>query len=215
MPNLRAQISMPSDTGLPEDVVTNTIYVGAEGMTATEIHTAAQPNVAGLCEDLAAIIPSSLVQSPFIVKWYDMADVEPRPVLFTDSVPVTLSVTGTGIPRQIAACLSFRAPFVAGGIRARRRGRIYVGPLISPAVQVTGGRTQLEASFATAIADAGETFAEACIADGVSWRIHSPTSPSSDDKFVEVSNVWVDDALDTQRRRRSGPTTRTERGPFF
>lgn len=109
----------------------------------------------------------------------------------------------SNLPSEVAVCLSYHADLTdyqqeLGVTRpaARRRGRIYLGPLntLARTVDATTGRVKVSAIAQSTIKDA----ATALIATGnPNWAIWSRANLL----FSEVVGGFVDDAFDTQRRR--------------
>lgn len=126
--------------------------------------------------------------------------------------------TTVNLPTECAAVLSFHADLSGiaeeSGVsrpRARRRGRVYIGPLTTGALQ-NGGNTGAGANpaprLATAFLDAMRTQAVAMAAaaelDGWRWSVWS----RSDVTLRDVVAGWTDDAPDTQRRRGQAAAAR-------
>lgn len=87
--------------------------------------------------------------------------------------------------------------------RARRRGRLYIGPLRDHAVDNTSA-PRLSALFTTTLRQAIIAMADAAAADG--W-IFSVWSRANSELYAVVGG-WTDDAPDTQRRRGVAPSAR-------
>lgn len=145
---------------------------------------------------------------------YDLADPEPRePTL----VPAVAQPSGLGeaYPFEVAACLSF----YGGRNLPRRRGRVYLGPLTTACAdtQRSNGEPGPSAAFRTAILDGAEAMAAAVRSAGgdgaAAWCVYSPTTDAEGGDVLHhnVTDAWVDDAFDTQRRRGDAPTMRTTR----
>lgn len=135
------------------------------------------------------------------IKSYNRADPSPRvPVLSTD---ITITPGALSLPSEVAIVMSFQAVRLAGAPQARRRGRIYLGPLTSNAYDTATGRPADLAT--TAIQAAGDALVTASKATGAwQWQVWSEVNGSG----ASVDNGWVDNAFDTQRRRGLRPTSR-------
>lgn len=125
---------------------------------------------------------------------------------------LTGAASPTDLPSEVAVVLTMAADFgsdVEFGPgtrpRARDRARVFVGPLNITASETVLGIARPAAEFRTNLAEAGARMARHVgLVDHVVWsRRSANTKPSS--------NVWVDDAFDTQRRRGQRATTRTAR----
>lgn len=127
--------------------------------------------------------------------------------VMADIDPVGLS---TGLPAEVACCLSFNGAFGSDPEfgpgtrpRSRDRGRIYFGPLIS-SMAVTDGTTgrvtpnpSLQGDLiiaASVLRDDADTH----------WAVWS----RKDAALKLVTTVSVDDSFDTQRRRGEAATAR-------
>ena len=200
MPSYRVQARLAYDTGLPEDVAVNVWHVVADDDASTlnfmnDLVTFYQA-VDGL---FSALLDASAAAHS--MKAYDLADAEPRaPVSeITFSTP---DASGTPLPPEVAACLSFQAIQVSGSPQARRRGRVYLGPLETA---VLDGAGRLSTTTTDTIRDAADALLTASNASAVyAWGIYSRV----DSIIRDVDNGWVDDAVDIQRRRGDRPTRR-------
>jgi hypothetical protein len=129
--------------------------------------------------------------------------------------PPTTSDTD-GEPPEVAGVLSFHADY-AGSLeevgstrpRARRRGRVFIGPLNRDAIVHTVPPYYLAPVFtetlnqaAVALKDEAETF-------GFFWSVWS----RADATLRHITEGWTDNAPDTQRRRGPNATVRTVWGP--
>ena len=194
------QAILPHDSGLPENVSVNTWSIKT---TTTGDLTALQAAV----DELKAfyltmdIYLSSVNASTMLFKAYDRADLSPRVPVLEDDQALTLS-TGSMIP-QAALCLSFQGNRISGQSQARRRGRIYLGPLSSAAEGFDG---RPAAALVTALSGAGGTLLAASDADpDWSWCVWSEV----DQAGIVIDNGWVDNRFDIQRRRAEAATSRT------
>ena len=145
-----------------------------------------------------------------------------------DSGTFTLAAAGSvnGLPQGVAACISYRADYgtdvefgAPTGVetghlrpRARDRNRIYVGPLLLPAVSSLGpsGRCTFTSQFIT---DCLHNLHQILVIN--STEIDDPTSSwglsvwSRKGAFMKgITEFWMDDRPDYQRRR-SDPGVKT------
>lgn len=117
--------------------------------------------------------------------------------------PITLQATagGSGYAEEVATCVTLEG--VGRPVTRRRRGRIYIGPLTAGAVESTTGTAPCRptSSFVTDLLTAAARMTDTGVSGAV-WAIRS-TVPA--ENFVIIGGGYVDNALDTQRRR--GPKT--------
>lgn len=146
---------------------------------------------------------SKAISNTALVKYYNMGDPKPRVPIRTDTITLNRPTSGEVLPTEVALVFSFQAERQSGESQARRRNRLYIGPLGQNACSDDGRPT---AGFVAALAKAGRETLQASNASITwQWRVYSPTS--GDTHLVD--NGWVDNAFDTQRRRGVAPTART------
>lgn len=211
MPSLlRAQVRLLSDSSLPEDTVVNTWHFASAVTNPDSSYVGAnlQPPLGQFYDAIDGLLSVGL-SGTANVKWYDLIDPEPR-VPIAEFNNVNLNLGSGALPSEVALCLSFQGVPVSGQPQARRRGRVYLGPLSDTGVvsaagvgDVRPGATAI--NTVTGAADALLTLSKA--AADWRWVIHSPTSGPG--ISVDVDNGWVDNAFDIQRRRGLRATQRT------
>ena len=143
--------------------------------------------------------------SKFRLKMYNMSDPEPREP-FEDGLFTVIGPTGTagGAP-ELAICLSFQGDPASGIPMRRRRGRVYLGPL---AINVGGTSEDVPASMVATAAAAGQSLLNSSNASAAyEWIVLSQAGGGL--SAVKVTNGWVDNAWDIQRRRGIPATVRT------
>lgn len=201
MPNYRVLAEMPWDSGLPEDVTINTWYFNA----------AADADLAGVFDELATFYAgvdawlSSILAGGtdgLILTAYDLADAEPREPVRTDGFVLTLG-SGQPLPTEVACVVSYHAAFESGVNKARRRGRVYLGPL-DVGIQ-SGISSFIAPGPQDGIRDAAQALLDASdAAANWAWMQYSST-----EAFARVvTGGWVDNSFDTQRRRGIRATSR-------
>lgn len=217
---IRAMAIFQGASQLPEDRFVNTFYF----QSASDYATAA-PLAATAVDDFysATTNPTQVHSigawmSPYVselyeIRTYDMDEQIGDPPLPKVRTPTIFSETRTastsagGLPEEIALCLTIRAAVPPNS--PRRRGRLYLGPFANAAyvagVYAAGAQSHPNASLVTDIQHAAERLA---LHTDVNWHVFSH---ASGDQYFRVTNGWVDDAWDIQRRR--GPAS-TSRGPW-
>lgn len=155
-----------------------------------------------LCDDLAnglntwgsPVIGNS---HQILVKLYEIGAAKPNRPRATKMLNVGNSSEAPSM-REVACCLSFY-----GGPNApRNRGRLYIPNFIASAATQIGPRPS--DTVRTKIAELVPLFA-GLGGLNVDWIVWSPTAAAA----TKVTNWYVDDEWDVQRRRGLRPTTRT------
>lgn len=127
------------------------------------------------------------------VQFYRQSDPEPRVPIYQESWTFSAAPSGTALPSEMAVALSFQADKVSGLSQARRRGRVFIGPL-----NITANSSGRPLAALRAFMQTGATVLVDASADSdwtwvVFSRVNVDASP--------VTNGWIDDAFDVQRRR--------------
>lgn len=211
MPIARVQTKIQMDSLLPEDAVINTWHFLCTTSVAGEtvsITSALNAFYAGLSS-----IYSGRVASPNGTHtFYDLSEGEPRQPVDTTTLSASLGANAGAYPSELAICMSFQSTPISGVNQARRRGRVFLGPLHSGVGGSGLAEDRPSAATLTAIRDAGEGLLQDSVAaSGWSWVVYSPTTDSTGSGlsgYSIVDNGWVDDAYDVQRRRGVQPSTR-------
>lgn len=144
------------------------------------------------------------------------------PTLFADQGPRLSSVN---LPSEVAVCCSYQGTPGAGVVQRRRRGRVYFGPFVDAASDgggtgarpAVGLRNTLAESMQKMIADVEPTFPFVVYSrpfpgrDAIprTTRPDLPAIPARPATTVNVTQLWVDNEFDTQRRRGLQRTGRT------
>lgn len=212
MPHLFAQVRIPHRNLIPADSVINTFhFTGVDDIG--DMVSAVLPRLRDFWNANAPSTPlknfySSELNMPGArAKFYNWDDPEPRAPIADESLGITAPAfeSTTNLPGEVALCTSYRGPLESGEIPARRRGRIYIGPLNAATIQSSSTNPARPASaFRTCVAEATERLATESTL-GAGWVVWSRVNGSA----TPIEFGWVDDAFDTQRRRGVAATTRT------
>lgn len=146
---------------------------------------------------------TSLVTSLATLKFYNLADPKPRIPITTNSITLGAVSGGAPMASEVCVCLSYHAPYVSGVANARRRGRVYIGPLNSTQLDGSGFITT---GCVGGLKSAAQDLLNASTA-AADWEWAQYSSVSG--VAAPVSNGWVDNAPDIQRRRGRAATVRT------
>lgn len=215
MPTVRVMFVMQGASLLPEDRFVNVFHfhnpvVGdptvAINTCLNELEDALTQVVAG-GNSLSQFISPYVSRSAKLVA-YDMLTGEPR-------VPITRNITlsstsAGGYAEEVAVVLSTHG---TPPVTPRRRGRMYFGPLVDSATCIAAGTVSAPARPSSASAahmvqallGFGAKLMNDSTTANLPWSIRS-TVPA--ENYVPIVGGYVDNALDTQRRRGPAPTTR-------
>lgn len=206
---LDAQLVFQNSNGLPEDRYVMTSHWGTTN-TVTDTHRDA---VAAMLEQFIndpitsgapALVEflSGELSNTAQIRLYTAGDPEPRVPALYEFTLGTRSGSAT-MPHEVALCLSY----YAGQNVPRKRGRMYFGPLAggSTVATVSNGHVRPSSGLIDALANAGGRM----IGTGGTnpqWVVLSSFIGAS-----YTTDVWVDNAFDTQRRRGIAPDARVTR----
>lgn len=210
--NLICQAVIPMYTGLPTDVITNSWSFHDSGV-GTDFEAAADainPFVQAFYDSIYDNVPNYLMSpsSTWEARWYNRDAPPPRAVYVLPLRTTGFTAAGSAIPTETACVLSFQGVRVSGQVQARRRGRVYLGGL-PPASIDQSTSTSYPIFQPTFVNDV--VAAAAALRDGLEatptyrWVVWSTASAG----WTEVSDGWVDNSPDTQRRRSVDATLRT------
>jgi len=214
MTTYRTIITIPSDTAIPRDAATNTWHFESVAGTA--------PATGDISSKMLAFynaidgLLSSFCGTPATGKTYDLLAPQPRAPI--DEFEINLTTAGgNGLPTECAVAMSYTAGPLSGQPIARRRGRIFLGPLSSNAVGTSGSQVIVASATRTTIANAAAALLGGDSETGAVWSVFSPTTAGAEpwdlsslqSGTIPVVSGWIDDAWDTVRSRGTAPTTRT------
>lgn len=231
---IRAQAILRAVTGMARDNCVNTFHF--EGLIndtnlfgiaqAVIDFYAVQPTGFGSSTSVDEWISTAM--SHVTVKLYDATNDPPNPPLLVsgDQALAPTRQGGANLPEEVAGCLSFAGAPEAGLIQSRRRGRVYIGPLRDTAMTYDSGvgMTKLSTGFQSTLLAAGKKLA-VNVDSFAEWVVYSrpyagrdaierpgrttlPAIAARPGTTVNIDQVSVDDAPDTQRRRGKRPTAR-------
>lgn len=211
----RAQVSITMDTGTPADACVNVFHFDADADITLDESVRLDhitDRLTAFYQTIDGVLFPAEVGTTAGLKIYDLADPEPRAPKRDTTIALTPAVTGA-MPSEVAICLSYQAARESGVNHARRRGRVYLGPLHIGVLQTSAGGSRPSTTARTSIATAATALAASTQVNRPVWAVFSPTrraeGGSLDDSFTDVEDGWVDDAFDIQRRRGLAPTART------
>lgn len=200
--HVRAVMRYHYFTGLPEDVVTNTVHWWVD---TTDFDVAANVVAARLAPGMDALGPlmPACVSRDCEILVYDLAEPEPRtPKTFTNTIPA--ASVAAGLPLEVCLVASFSAYPPA---TARRRGRLYLGPFNTGQQIASTSSTfpRPQPAMVTGVAAVAAGWAALGTSPDNNMVIYSRAAGA----FYNVTGGWVNDEFDTQRRRGVRESTRT------
>lgn len=148
------------------------------------------------------------------LKIYDLDAALHSPPVFSYLYEDVIEVgDNPSLPAEIAVCLTIEAyatGVLAGtgaGSKARRRNRMYIGPLSHAAESssTSTGSSRPNATLREALCREYIALVDAAGLIGIDLGVYS----KADDTFAAPTRVWVDDAWDTQRRRGQNASGKT------
>lgn len=203
MPVYKVEVRLNYTTGLPEDCAVNTFHFSdlAGTFDANDVmddledfyNVAHSPGTNPIAYYLSYIV--SRVASACEMFVYDIQ--QPGPPLAYRTWSLGAAQTGQKqLPYEVCLALSY-AGNVVGTPSARQRGRIFIGPLMDNAIPGSSAPPFPPSGILNAWVGAGEWLMDQNAIDR-SWCVWSRVGQSA----TPVSHGWVDNELDTQRRRQ-------------
>lgn len=191
---------------LPRDTMVNTWYFEGSGTDTDNVEDMLMDFYdkapAGGGAQISGNFSTQSITDLVVIRSYNLSEPKPRAPHSTATRSLANLGTGECLPNEVSLVMSYRAEYESGVRAARRRGRIYLPPMIEAAN--TLGRPS--GSILNLVGRAARDLLAASNASASwEWVQYSETTGESH----EVVAGWVDNAWDTQRRRGVDPTTRT------
>lgn len=209
----RAQVSIPQDTGLAEDSCVNTWHF--KGLTNVRTATTDGNNIVSrltaFYQAIDGVIFPPEIGANATIKVYNLSDLAPRVPIVTGSIALT-PTAGASMPKECALALSYQAVPTSGIPQARRRGRIFLGPLTDGVRLNTGGGVYIDNVTLAAVGAAATTLQTNTTSDDCPWSVYSPTNATFEGDIAAAypaTEGWLDNAFDTIRSRGTRATSRT------
>lgn len=217
---VRVQVTVPMKSAIPADASINTFHFSGLGADISGDVDAIIATLRTFYTTLAPAYSYSVATTNIAYKAFDMEQAQPRVPIDEGLLGVTGGPTAPqgNFPAEMAVVLSFHGIPVSGVNMARRRGRVYVGPV--HAGYGAGGSgtdyTRPGGSLITLLRNAGNVLMQSSEAAARwKWVVYSPTNHKTKPILQSVAVVtggYVDDAWDVQRRRGVDPSTRNTFG---
>lgn len=207
MPTNTVQVIIPTDDAVSANYCTNTWHFTTVASKSEATADIIDGHLATFYGTLGAHM-SSLNASTFETKWYDLADAKPRAPWHEGAFAVAPGA-GNALPSEVAVVVSYHGVKQSGVPMARRRGRLYIGPLGAQILGIGADQGRLLPAVRDSFGAAAHVLLQASLtAQEWSWSVYSPTNNFA----VDVVGGWIDNAFDTQRRRGVQSTSRSTFG---
>lgn len=204
MPIVRAIVTLPMDSGLPEDAAQNVWHFNAATDSTAEADDIAAA-LKAFYDGIDSFLSTTINAAATTVTFYDLSDPVPRVPYHEVNIGQDMITGTTALPDEVALVMSFHAAPLSGVAPARRRGRVFIGPLAQAAAGAGAAGNRPAAAFITAVDNAGTALKVESDNSVWAWAVYSRVLNTA----ADVVNGWVDDAFDTQRRRGVQPLART------
>jgi len=215
VPRYRIANRLQYTTFLPRDVAVNTFTFSCEeedlpAMAQGVINfynsvATSMGQVDSVASYIGRVVARGTDQAS-VTAW-NLYDPEPRAPVHYEEYTLAGSSTGDSLPLEVAACASFEGLPESGVNQARRRGRIFIGPLKASAGTLDGTTApRLRNGFANDVCAAMKGLQAWTMAEGGVWLVESRIDPAL---VTPVVRGWVDNDFDTQRRRSPRATSRS------
>lgn len=214
MPLIRCQAVLPYTTNIPRDVITNTLYFGSpNGVSLSTSADTLQPVIRDFYLDAYATLGFApwIAKSTASIRFYDLADPEPRQPEIRTMDLSTITTVNTLLPTEVSVVLSFHGAPTSGVPAARQRGRIYLGGLTNTVLQTaptTGTFPTVNPTFINDVRDAAVAMVNNVTDPQHTWVVYSRATGGLT-PWYDVVGGWIDNTPDTQRRRGVEATSRT------
>lgn len=187
----RLQFIIPMVSQVPADAATNTWHLNGADYAAI---TPGVNAIIAFYNTIVGVYPATVAQNNWRLKVYNMNDPTPRAPIVDSNFNLSSAPAGDPLPHECSIVVSWQAERQSGQSQASRRNRVYIGPLDKSLVGTDGRFTT---SATDTVRDAAQTLLTASDgAAGWSWVV-----ASSNGGPFEIANGWVDNAVDSQRRR--------------
>lgn len=200
MTAFQLQVTLFPTSNIPADASTNTWSCEADDLTAA---IAFKDAVLDFYDLVLQYLSGDVRQDDHVWKLYDRTDPEPRYPAAEGLFDLVAAPAGNPLPPECAVCVSFEGLPTSGIPQARRRGRIYLGPMDTTTLASNGRPSPTAINGIVSAAD--DLLTASLTATTWLWCVWSTVDGGN----TPIARGWVDDEFDTQRRRGRVATTRT------
>lgn len=212
MPRIKLVVNLPYTTGLPRDVSQQTWCFLIDSLEETSMNDICEvvsrfynEPVGSFATSISRYFSSVIDRSLCWIDIYDVASVPTGPPIFSKAMTFGTAYAATSLPLEVALVNSFQGDKITSMPQSRRRGRNYLGPFNTYAMSADAGLPRPLLDLIVTMNAASKRLQEEAISDAdAEWCVWSRTT----DLFVPVTNGWVNNEWDTQRRREAKETDR-------
>jgi hypothetical protein len=217
---IRVQASHRSVSGIPADANVNVWHWIAPASDREDAADHIISRMSTFYNDIEEIFCANTASGLIDYKFYDLVDAEPRVPFRTVNASAITPTEGDGIPTECAICMSFGGEATSGLPQRRRTGRLYLGMLSTGVTTTITGFVQVAAPTRSLIGGAAHDLLNDQNPLIAAWGVFSPTTAGAKPwdlshlvaATTAVTEGYIDNALDTQRRRGTLPSDRTTFG---
>jgi hypothetical protein len=210
---LHAQVRLPFRSGLPEDLAINNFNFWAAADPPDPVANIAdvQSHLTAFYTTVKPFFSSCVNFEAATTRFYGGDDFSSQHTfLEEDDLLTTSPGSEVNLPNEVAVCLSFAGVAAIGGFPTNaqnRRGRVYLGPLNTSALNQTASNPpRVDPDLQTAWVTAGGTLLNDVSVDGVfEWVV---VSRATGGEIIPITHGWCDNEFDTVRRRGLKPDAR-------
>jgi len=204
----RIQVRLQSTSLIPENDSMNVWHFRTPTSTPADVISNITNALNTFYASIADIYNVNTLTGLVTYKAYDLVDSTPRTPYAEGTIGTFTFSDADALPTECAITMSFEGELSSGTNRARRRGRLYLGPLDIGPASTTDGFVRVGITSAELIRDAANELLAGQDAT-YTWSVFSPTAAGAQPwsagsiaaATTAVHHGWIDDAFDTQRRR--------------
>lgn len=215
----RALVNLERNGALPEDSIVNVFHFEGDISIGSNYRDEWDNDVNDLAariddfyDAISGLLTSTLTGNG-VIKVYDMTDATPREPRHIRNI--VFNAAGAPLPAEVAIAVTLQCDNSPGVPRARRRGRVFIGPLDQSVGEAFADSHDLKVSAATRnlLGTSMAAMAHGPDPGDARLAVFSPTTLAQggtlDDAFNDVTSIKVDDAFDVQRRRGASASVRS------
>lgn len=191
----QVQVELASITNVAKDSVVNTFAIKALSGTAT--YADVLTHVDAFYNAIGGLLSPTINAgaNKHYVRLYHLSEPIPRPPVFAGQF--TQAGSGAPLPAEVALVSSLKCAAPAGTHPARRRGRMFIGPLNTGTAVADSGYSRPSGATMTTLAGATNNLLVGLAASDWALSVWS----RKDNTLFPVISGWVNNEWDTQRRR--------------